>query len=355
MKKTTLALLTFLTVTGCKKDTDRSGPCGPDETIVHHELVIDTNFSDHSLDLHLQGDPYIIGDSLYADFVFDDAYGGEVGFYRNSNWFRSLPQQIEVKARFVNQLPPACDASISLHGPWDLRPIRDLVELYSTSNFFAPNRIIVDATPFSVDEEDSEVIDFDTEISDVNNQWDPVNLWFTNISGVNDTPVIQIHTEGNALDVETSEIQLRVFRSLDNDGNPDPTWPTGDGFNQDNIGNIMRYTIVDNNGFGSTELIAGPGTTFPTPTSFINDFTIDWLTIRPGEQIRIKIRNAGDNTTTTMFVTAGRLIIDSLVVYDSDSAEKPIEQSLIGATEFHTIIIRVETGNGSDVFLDYTW
>jgi hypothetical protein len=130
MKKTTLALLTFLTVTGCKKDTDRSGPCGPDETIVHHELVIDTNFSDHSLDLHLQGDPYIIGDSLYADFVFDDAYGGEVGFYRNSNWFRSLPQQIEVKARFVNQLPPACDASISLHGPWDLRPIRDLVELY---------------------------------------------------------------------------------------------------------------------------------------------------------------------------------------------------------------------------------
>lgn len=204
----------------------------------------------------------------------------------------------------------------------------------STSNFFAPNRIIVDATPFSVDEEDSEVIDFDTEISDVNNQWDPVNLWFTNISGVNDTPVIHIHTEGNALDVETSEIQLRVFRSLDNDGNPDPTWPTGDGFNQDNIGNIMRYTIVDNNGFGSTELIAGPGTTFPTPTSFINDFTIDWLTIRPGEQIRIKIRNAGDNTTTTMFVTAGRLTIDSLVVFKGpvvDMTCKDFLVSLIGA------------------------
>lgn len=77
MRQLALASLVALALLGCKKEpTERSGLCGPDETLVHQGILTDSAFNDHSLDLEFQS-AYIVGDTLFADFSYPGAYGGE--------------------------------------------------------------------------------------------------------------------------------------------------------------------------------------------------------------------------------------------------------------------------------------
>lgn len=178
------------------------------------------------------------------------------------------------------------------------------------------------------------VVDFNEIILDPSGQW--------NISSgaehfANGTtarrPNIRFVTNFNAsayLAVAAGwEISLRVWRSLNANGTPNTQFDSGSsllgwGNPNDDNGNVMRYDIARRTS-ALTGVTIGQGlSAFPNG---IYDFTIDWLTLRPGERIRFSIETSRSEVVTLSNTSVS--ITGGIIEQSRDMSARDLLTSLI--------------------------
>lgn len=197
-------------------------------------------------------------------------------------------------------------------------------------------RLDVDLTPFSMTSSDNDIIPFDTVIENVNGQWDPVNYWYTN-GNLDSQPSFNLTFTGQ-FDVIVSgynQLTMTIFRSLNPDGTPSATWPTGGGNTLGDDGQTLQWKFLDyyyNNETFQFSTVAGANTELTSDTTFQTNLTVDTIKLRPGEQIRFRFLYFGSAGVDPINILTGKLKTspsDGLTTVDMSA--KDFLVSLIGA------------------------
>lgn len=163
----------------------------------------------------------------------------------------------------------------------------------------------------------TQILPFDTVISNPSGQWDPINFIYTN-GPEPDAPTIELSLEIDDLG-NFEQVSLLVYRSLNNDGTPNAGFAGGTGNNQDNAGNVMKYVLVSAGGLS-------PWAQWITPNTKARiDLIINFLTLSPGEQIRFVLMNElSPIVLTNNRVTARQNVDEQFPAILNSSVDYPI-------------------------------